>query len=72
MQVWAVSAPVRYMVSPPDALEWEELVEEGKDGVKRPRKEWRGGRGGKRGGSGIPWLAMTTFEAMIIWACWIG
>ena len=68
---WAVSSPVRYMVSPPDTPEWEELVKEGDDRVKRPRKEWRGGRDDKRGRMGYPWLVITVWEAMMIWACWV-
>ena len=67
---WAASSPVRYMVSPPDAPEWEELVEEGDDGVKRPKGRWRGG-GDKRGGVGYPWLIFTACEFGIIWASWI-
>lgn len=70
--VWAVSAPVRYMLSAPDAPEWAELVKEGEDGVMRPLREWRWGRDGKRGGIGVPWLIMTMCEFTIIWACWIG
>ncbi len=70
--VWAVSTPVRYMLSPPDVPEWAELVIEGADGLMRPRKEWRVGRGCKRGGMGVPWLIMTLCEYTIIWACWIG
>jgi len=34
-----VSTPVRYMIWPPDIPEWEDLVEDDGNGVKRPKKE---------------------------------
>ena len=68
---WAVSSPVRYMLSPPEAPGWEELVQEGADGVRRPRIDWRGRTGDKQGKIGAPWLMITACEALIIWACWV-
>ena len=32
--------PVRYMIWPPDVPEWESLVREDRDGVKRPDQSW--------------------------------
>ena len=75
---WAVSSPVRYMIWPPDKIEWERLLVEGKDGVLRPRREWRGL--GRQGGQDceqikakaavdVSWTLVTLFELFIGWMC---
>lgn len=75
---WAVGSPVRYMLWPPDKVEWEQLLVEGEDGVLRPRREWRGW--GRKDGPGgdqdkakaavdVSWTFVTLCELCIGWMC---
>ena len=75
---WAVGSPVRYMLWPPNKVEWEQLLVEGEDGVLRPRREWRGW-GRQRGPGGgqdnakiavdLTWASVTLCELCIGWMC---
>lgn len=60
--VSAVLKPVVYMVWPPETPEWGELVREGEDGVRRPRKS--GGRRGKGGVGG--WILGVAGEMVLL------
>lgn len=59
-----VSTPVRYMIWPPEIPEWEELVVEDEDGVKRPKTERKAGKDGLVSLVGLWWL--------FVWGCEIG
>ena len=67
--VLGVSKPVRYMISPPTAPPWEELVVEDGRGIKRPRGEM--GSGGVERGVGREWVVGFLMEIWVVWACWL-
>ena len=58
-----VSTPVRYMIWPPDIPEWEELLEEDENGVKRPRK------GPKERDA---WMSCVGLWWVFVWGCELG
>ena len=58
-----VSTPVRYMIWPPDIPEWDELLEEDENGVKRPKK----GRKERDG-----WMSWVGLWWLFVWGCELG
>lgn len=58
-----VAKPVVYMIWPPTTPKWEDLVYEGEDGVKRPRKEEKGAR------TGFSWFFGLSCELAFILVC---
>lgn len=58
-----VSTPVRYMIWPPDIPEWEELLEEDENGVKRPKK------GPKERDAWMSWVSLWW---LFVWGCEVG
>lgn len=61
--VQSVVKPVVYMIWPPTTPRWEDLVYEGEDGVKRPRKEEKGSR------TGFGWFFYLSCELAFVLAC---
>ena len=55
------------MIWPPTAMEWEELVVEDEDGVKRPKMGW--GSGKVERGVGTGWIVYSLCEVGIVLAC---
>lgn len=62
-----MSKPVRYMIWPPTAPAWENLVVEDERGVKRPKGEM--GSGGFEEGIGGQWVVAFVCEVLVIWSC---
>lgn len=58
------------MIWPPTAPRWEELVVEGADGVKRPRRR-REGSLRVEDRLGMAWMVGFFVEVYIIWLCWL-
>lgn len=67
--VLGVSKPVQYMMWPPTASAWDDLVVEDESGVKRPRGEM--GSGKVETGIGASWVVAFVCESCIIWLCWL-
>ena len=67
--VFGVSKPVQYMIWPPTAPTWDELVVEDENGVKRPRGNM--GSGMVETGIGASWMLAFTCELCVIWLCWL-
>lgn len=55
-----VSTPVRYMIWPPDIPEWEDLVQDDGNGVKRPRTD---------SGVGNEWVSWVGLWWLLVWGC---
>lgn len=60
-----MAVPLRYMIWPPTVPDWENLVAEDEDGVKRPRKDWDAGVAG----NAVFWIGMTACEWLVICLC---
>ena len=60
-----VVRPVAYMVWPPTTPRWGELVEEGGEGVRRPRREE------SAGGTGLRWVFAIFGEVLLVGACFV-
>ena len=58
-----VAKPVMYMMWPPTAPKWEELVSEGEDGIKRPKKNGREAR------TGFSWFLGVSCELAFVLIC---
>lgn len=61
--VQAVLKPVAYMMWPPTAGEWKELVYADEDGVKRPKKS------PPSEATGLMWFAEVLFNTLLISSC---
>lgn len=60
-----VAKPVIYMIWPPTAPRWDELVEEDGNGVRRPRRSV----GENGAGVGVGSAVELVFEVAVVWAC---
>ena len=63
--VFKMAVPLRYMIWPPTVPDWNDLVVEDEEGVKRPKREWE--RGGV--GNATFWVWMNACEWVVICLC---
>ncbi len=65
--VFGVSKPVLYMIQPPTAPAWDELVTEDEHGVKRHKGGMGSGKTETR--IGMSWVVVSLSELYVIWSC---
>lgn len=63
--IFKMVVPLRYMIWPPTVPDWNDLVVEDEEGVKRPNREWE--REGV--GNATFWFWMNACEWVVIYLC---